>query len=107
MKRTTASGSAEHIHLIGIGGTGMTALAGLLSRTGCRVTGSDGQLYPPTSSILEALACAAVLEAARVVVQSNDLQLRSHSHDRKRKRQTSLANVMLLLEPRKNTYTKS
>jgi len=45
----------EHIHLIGIGGTGMTALAGLLRGAGCRVTGSDGQLYPPTSTILEQL----------------------------------------------------
>ncbi len=42
----------EHIHLIGIGGTGMTSLAGLLHESGCRVTGSDGALYPPTSTIL-------------------------------------------------------
>jgi UDP-N-acetylmuramate: L-alanyl-gamma-D-glutamyl-meso-diaminopimelate ligase len=33
----------------------MTALAGLLHRSGCRVTGSDGRLYPPTSLILESL----------------------------------------------------
>jgi len=45
----------EHIHLIGIGGTGMTALAGLLHEAGCRVTGSDRALYPPTSTILERL----------------------------------------------------
>jgi UDP-N-acetylmuramate: L-alanyl-gamma-D-glutamyl-meso-diaminopimelate ligase len=45
----------EHIHLIGIGGTGMTALAGLLHDSGCRVTGSDKALYPPTSEILAAL----------------------------------------------------
>jgi UDP-N-acetylmuramate: L-alanyl-gamma-D-glutamyl-meso-diaminopimelate ligase len=45
----------EHVHLIGIGGTGMTALAGLLAADGCRVTGSDGALYPPTSIILERL----------------------------------------------------
>jgi UDP-N-acetylmuramate: L-alanyl-gamma-D-glutamyl-meso-diaminopimelate ligase len=42
----------EHIHLIGIGGTGMTSLAGLLHESGCRVSGSDGALYPPTSTIL-------------------------------------------------------
>jgi UDP-N-acetylmuramate: L-alanyl-gamma-D-glutamyl-meso-diaminopimelate ligase len=41
--------------LIGIGGTGMTALAGLLNESGARVTGSDGQLYPPTSLVLEGL----------------------------------------------------
>ena len=45
----------EHVHLIGIGGTGMTALAGLLHQSGCRVTGSDQALYPPTSTILESL----------------------------------------------------
>jgi UDP-N-acetylmuramate: L-alanyl-gamma-D-glutamyl-meso-diaminopimelate ligase len=45
----------EHFHLIGIGGTGMTSLAGLLQAAGCRVTGSDRQLYPPTSEILRAL----------------------------------------------------
>jgi len=45
----------EHVHLIGIGGTGMTALAGLLQASGCRVTGSDRALYPPTSTILERL----------------------------------------------------
>ena len=42
-------------NLIGIGGTGMTALAGLLHQSGCRVTGSDQALYPPTSTILESL----------------------------------------------------
>jgi UDP-N-acetylmuramate: L-alanyl-gamma-D-glutamyl-meso-diaminopimelate ligase len=42
----------EHIHLIGIGGTGMASTAGLFQQTGCRVTGSDGPLYPPTSTIL-------------------------------------------------------
>jgi len=45
----------EHIHLIGIGGTGMAALAGLLHDSGCRVTGSDRALYPPTSTMLESL----------------------------------------------------
>ena len=42
----------EHVHLLGIGGTGMTALAGLLHESGCRVTGSDHALYPPTSTLL-------------------------------------------------------
>ena len=44
--------TAEHVHLIGIGGTGMSSLAGLLRESGCRVTGSDNPLYPPTSTIL-------------------------------------------------------
>jgi UDP-N-acetylmuramate: L-alanyl-gamma-D-glutamyl-meso-diaminopimelate ligase len=42
----------EHVHLIGIGGTGMASTAGLFQEAGCRVTGSDGRLYPPTSTIL-------------------------------------------------------
>lgn len=33
----------------------MSSLAGLLRESGCRVTGSDSPLYPPTSTILEAL----------------------------------------------------
>jgi UDP-N-acetylmuramate: L-alanyl-gamma-D-glutamyl-meso-diaminopimelate ligase len=45
----------EHVHLIAIGGTGMAALAGLLVESGCRVTGSDRTLYPPTSDLLRDL----------------------------------------------------
>jgi UDP-N-acetylmuramate: L-alanyl-gamma-D-glutamyl-meso-diaminopimelate ligase len=45
----------EHVHMIGVGGTGMAALAGLLTDAGCRVTGSDGPLYPPTSTVLAEL----------------------------------------------------
>ena len=40
------------VHLIGIGGVAMTALAGLLKEAGCRVSGSDAKLYPPMSDIL-------------------------------------------------------
>ena len=47
--------ASEHVHLIGIGGTGMSSLAGLLQESGCRVTGSDNPLYPPTSLLLEAM----------------------------------------------------
>jgi UDP-N-acetylmuramate: L-alanyl-gamma-D-glutamyl-meso-diaminopimelate ligase len=45
----------EHVHLLGIGGTGMSALAGLLQESGCRVSGSDRPLYPPTSTLLATL----------------------------------------------------
>jgi UDP-N-acetylmuramate: L-alanyl-gamma-D-glutamyl-meso-diaminopimelate ligase len=41
---------------VAIGGTGMGGLAGLFARTGRRVTGSDGLLYPPISDLLEELA---------------------------------------------------
>jgi UDP-N-acetylmuramate: L-alanyl-gamma-D-glutamyl-meso-diaminopimelate ligase len=43
------------IHLIGIGGTGMGALAGLLREAGHEVRGSDGPLYPPMSTLLAGL----------------------------------------------------
>ena len=40
------------VHFIGIGGTGMGALAGLLKEAGHDVRGSDGPLYPPMSTQL-------------------------------------------------------
>jgi UDP-N-acetylmuramate: L-alanyl-gamma-D-glutamyl-meso-diaminopimelate ligase len=43
------------VHLIGIGGTGMGALAGLLVEAGHEVRGSDGPLYPPMSTLLAEL----------------------------------------------------
>jgi UDP-N-acetylmuramate: L-alanyl-gamma-D-glutamyl-meso-diaminopimelate ligase len=47
--------SAKHIHLIGICGTAMASLAGLLVRRGYRVTGSDAAAYPPMSDFLAGL----------------------------------------------------
>jgi UDP-N-acetylmuramate: L-alanyl-gamma-D-glutamyl-meso-diaminopimelate ligase len=47
--------AATHIHLLGICGTGMAALAGILKEQGFRVTGSDEQVYPPMSTLLEGL----------------------------------------------------
>ena len=44
-----------HIHLIGIAGTAMSALAGLLQEQGYRVTGSDAGIYPPISTLLAEL----------------------------------------------------
>lgn len=43
------------IHMTAIGGTGMGAVAGLLSGAGHEVRGSDGPLYPPMSTLLEQL----------------------------------------------------
>jgi UDP-N-acetylmuramate: L-alanyl-gamma-D-glutamyl-meso-diaminopimelate ligase len=42
----------KHYHLIGIGGTAMASLAGLLTSAGHRVTGSDENVYPPMSDQL-------------------------------------------------------
>lgn len=44
-----------HYHLIGICGTAMASLAGMLQSQGHRVTGSDQNVYPPMSTQLEAL----------------------------------------------------
>jgi len=40
------------IHIMGICGTGMAALAGMLQQSGYRVTGSDSHVYPPMSDFL-------------------------------------------------------
>ncbi len=45
----------KHIHLIGICGTAMAALAGMLQERDFRVTGSDAAAYPPMSTFLESL----------------------------------------------------
>lgn len=45
----------KHIHLIGICGTAMASLAGMLQLTGHRVTGSDQAAYPPMSDQLRRL----------------------------------------------------
>ncbi len=44
-----------HYHLIGICGTAMASLAGMLQARGHKVTGSDRDVYPPMSTQLEAL----------------------------------------------------
>ena len=46
---------ARHIHLIGICGTAMASLAGLLQLEGHRITGSDKAAYPPMSDLLRSL----------------------------------------------------
>ena len=44
-----------HYHLIGICGTAMASLAGMLQARGHRVTGSDENVYPPMSTMLEGI----------------------------------------------------
>ncbi|HZQ92284.1 MAG TPA: UDP-N-acetylmuramate:L-alanyl-gamma-D-glutamyl-meso-diaminopimelate ligase [Terriglobales bacterium] len=46
---------AERIHLIGICGTAMASLAGMLRARGFTVTGSDAAAYPPMSDFLAGL----------------------------------------------------
>ena len=44
-----------HYHLIGICGTAMASLAGMLQARGHKVTGSDQNVYPPMSTQLQEL----------------------------------------------------
>jgi len=46
----------KHIHLIGICGTAMASLAGMLQKRGFQVTGSDTAAYPPMSEFLFSLS---------------------------------------------------
>jgi UDP-N-acetylmuramate: L-alanyl-gamma-D-glutamyl-meso-diaminopimelate ligase len=46
---------SKQIHLIGICGTAMASLAGMLQLQGHRVTGSDAAAYPPMSDLLAGL----------------------------------------------------
>ena len=41
------------LHLLGVAGTAMASLAGLLARLGYRVSGSDEGAYPPMSEVLD------------------------------------------------------
>ena len=46
----------RNIYLMGICGTGMASLAGMLKEKGYRVTGSDQGFYPPMSEFLAGLS---------------------------------------------------
>lgn len=45
----------KHVHVIGIGGSAMAPLAGMLRESGYRVTGSDAGVYPPASTLLQSV----------------------------------------------------
>jgi UDP-N-acetylmuramate: L-alanyl-gamma-D-glutamyl-meso-diaminopimelate ligase len=49
---------AKHIHLIGICGSAMASLAGMLQTRGYHLTGSDAAAYPPMSDLLKELGIA-------------------------------------------------
>jgi len=52
-KAAKKNSKSLHYHLIGIGGTAMASLAGLLKAAGHEVTGSDENVYPPMSTGLQ------------------------------------------------------
>ena len=56
----------KHIHLIGICGTAMASLAGMLQERGFHVTGSDAAAYPPMSTFLESLGISVAQPFAEV-----------------------------------------
>ncbi|HEX9984043.1 MAG TPA: UDP-N-acetylmuramate:L-alanyl-gamma-D-glutamyl-meso-diaminopimelate ligase [Thermoanaerobaculia bacterium] len=47
--------AVKRVYLIGIGGTAMASLAGMLQERGYEVAGSDEHVYPPMSTYLERL----------------------------------------------------
>ncbi len=51
----TVPAKLKHVHLMGICGTAMASLAGILKTRGYHVTGSDQNVYPPMSTLLEAM----------------------------------------------------
>lgn len=53
--RVTDLKPGSHIHIMGICGTAMASLAGLLKDRGFKVTGSDLNPYPPMSTQIESL----------------------------------------------------
>jgi UDP-N-acetylmuramate-alanine ligase len=56
LKKTGLKNTGSHIHLLGIGGSAMAPLAGMLKERGYYVTGSDKSVYPPASTLLQSLA---------------------------------------------------
>ncbi len=47
--------TARHIHLLGIAGSAMAPVAGMLKERGFRVTGTDVNVYPPALTLLDSL----------------------------------------------------
>jgi len=69
----TESSKQKHVHVIGIAGSAMAPLAGMLRENGFRVTGSDAGVYPPASTLLDSLGIAYnhSFDAANLTPQPN------------------------------------
>jgi len=57
-ERNFCPADVHHIYLIGICGTAMAALAGMLKDKGFAVSGSDADVYPPMSDFLDRIGIA-------------------------------------------------
>src|SRR2546423_3017559 len=55
MAHVTELQNVKRVYLIGISGTAMASLAGMLQQRGYEVGGSDEHVYPPMSTYLERL----------------------------------------------------
>src|SRR5712672_426770 len=55
MPHITSLTHVKRVYLIGIGGTAMASLAGMLQQRGYEVAGSDEHVYPPMSTYLDRL----------------------------------------------------
>ncbi len=72
-----ASFAGKRVHLIGIGGSGMQALAGVLLNSGACVSGSDAQTSAAIDRLREAGAVVAVSQSADNLPQRADLVVSS------------------------------
>ena len=66
-----APDTIKRIHIMGICGTGMAALAGMLQASGYTVTGSDSHVYPPMSDFLFGLGIEIMSGYCAENLQSN------------------------------------
>jgi len=57
----------KKVYLIGIGGTAMASLAGMLQERGYEVAGSDEHVYPPMSTMLAGLGIVGFVARRRRV----------------------------------------
>jgi UDP-N-acetylmuramate: L-alanyl-gamma-D-glutamyl-meso-diaminopimelate ligase len=78
--------AGDVVYFMGIGGTGMASVAGLAQEAGYKVIGSDANIYPPMSTMLENLGIAVrtpyspeniLTSGAQLVVVANALS-RNH-----------------------------
>lgn len=63
------------LYFVGIGGVGMSSVAGLMQHYGCVIEGSDQGLFSPTKEVLESLSIAVNTPYSAQNVQSSNAEL--------------------------------